>query len=42
MRKIATMLALSTLLIACKNEKKSEENEAKTEIAQNKVTKKII
>jgi len=40
MRKIATMLALSTLLIACKNEKKSEENEAKTEIAQNKVTKK--
>ncbi|MDR5589825.1 MBL fold metallo-hydrolase [Christiangramia sp. SM2212] len=38
MRKIATLIAISILLIGCKNDKKSDENEAKTEIAENRTS----
>jgi len=36
MRKIAALIVIGLLLTSCKNEKKSEETEAKTEMAENK------
>jgi len=38
MRNIATLFAISIMLIGCKNDKKSDENEAEKQIAENKIS----